>query len=177
MMGPPSSMMGPVVSMGGHMGPSGPGGPMGPVSPMGPGPMMNMNAGHPPSEQPSPPSSGPKRKRKNGLKAGPPMGAGGAGPGPGVPPGSLMMGAVGGAMGPTSGPGAGLEDYEAFTEGIMAQLRTMPQVPLMEPVVKRSFNECPPFGGGPMNGELGLHSNCLEVILFEGLVLFEEIKY
>ena len=48
--------------------------------------------------------------------------------------------------------GAGPEDYEVFTEGIMAQLRTMPQVPLMEPVVKTTFHECPPFGGGPING-------------------------
>lgn len=64
----------------------------------------------------------------------------------------MIMGAVGTGMGPTSGPSGGPEDYEVFTEGIMAQLRTMPQVPLMEPVVKRSFNECPPFGGGPMNG-------------------------
>ena len=105
-MGPPSSMMGPVVSMGGHhMGPSGPGGQMGgPISPMGPGggPMMSMNTSpHPPNEQPSPPNSGPKRKRKNGLKAGgAPMPGAAAGPGPVGPPGSLMMGPAGAGLGP-----------------------------------------------------------------------------
>ena len=121
-----------------------------------------------PITQASPPSSGPKRKRKNGLNkaGGPPSSVGGGVSLPNQPPvgvggPGMMMGAAGvggGIMGPPGGggggpSGGGPEDYEVFTEGIMAQLRTMPQVPLMEPVVKRSFNECPPFGGGPMNGK------------------------
>ena len=75
----------------------------GPISPMGPsgGPMMTMNnQPHPPNEQPSPPSSGPKRKRKNGIKAGGPMPGTAAGPGPVPPPGAMMMGPAGAGLGP-----------------------------------------------------------------------------
>ena len=77
----------------------------GPISPMGPsgGPMMTMNTQpHPPNEQPSPPNSGPKRKRKNGIKAGAggPMPGSAAGPGPVPPPGAMMMGPAGAGLGP-----------------------------------------------------------------------------
>ncbi|XP_042236177.1 histone-lysine N-methyltransferase 2D-like isoform X2 [Homarus americanus] len=42
------------------------------------------------------------------------------------------------------------EDYDAYIESVMQQLRSMPPLTIMEPEVPRNFNLCPMFGSGDL---------------------------
>lgn len=46
------------------------------------------------------------------------------------------------------------EDYDTFLESTMTQLRAMPALTVMEPMVHRNFNVCPIYGSGEL-GKLG----------------------
>ncbi|XP_050716817.1 histone-lysine N-methyltransferase 2C-like isoform X5 [Eriocheir sinensis] len=43
------------------------------------------------------------------------------------------------------------EDYDAYIESVMQQLRAMPPLNIMEPEVPRNFNLCPVFGSGDLS--------------------------
>ncbi|KAK8388323.1 hypothetical protein O3P69_020366 [Scylla paramamosain] len=43
------------------------------------------------------------------------------------------------------------EDYDAYIESVMQQLRSMPPLTIMEPEVPRNFNLCPVFGSGDLS--------------------------
>nr|XP_053653886.1 histone-lysine N-methyltransferase 2C-like isoform X6 [Cherax quadricarinatus] len=42
------------------------------------------------------------------------------------------------------------EDYDAYIDSVMQQLRSMPPLTIMEPEVPRNFNLCPMFGSGDL---------------------------